>query len=426
MKQPAIVSAVILPPPLAASAIYGMSKSTSTSPKLDKVSINSILNAGAAAAAPADVPPSQAPLSLPAPLLSLPHAPPLALLPQRLPPITNSPGTTSSAAGAGAPVSAAPAVPPVVAPRLGAPLTATAAVPSMAMPPMYPQSQRQAPPFTAPLAPALPPQGAPLMAPGAALMASHGAAGGAPSAIGQMGAPGALPAHHMPQPPLVYYPMAAAPPQYPYPMAPGAPGAPGGDPHDYAAHEARRGRRYRRRYLEIVRLYLCLFPGCDKLYGSLNHLNTHIVTKKHGHRKLKADFQNKDERSGALAPVVSAADAAYSSGNYWYGARPGYVPEQAVLAAHAAAGQPAPPGYMFPGAYGQPAPAAHPFQRGAPIYYAPVGAPMVAPPAVANPGASGAPPVAPPPTLVPPPPHAPLATHLPAQPENARLAHATP
>lgn len=69
---------------------------------------------------------------------------------------------------------------------------------------------------------------------------------------------------------------------------------------DPTAHDAKRGRRFRRRYNQIVRKYPCSFPGCLKSYGSLNHLNTHIVTKKHGHRKSKADFQTnvaKDPKS---------------------------------------------------------------------------------------------------------------------------------
>lgn len=63
----------------------------------------------------------------------------------------------------------------------------------------------------------------------------------------------------------------------------------------------KKSRRFRRRYNQIVRKYPCSFPGCLKSYGSLNHLNTHIVTKKHGPRKSKLDFQNggqhKDDKS---------------------------------------------------------------------------------------------------------------------------------
>lgn len=66
------------------------------------------------------------------------------------------------------------------------------------------------------------------------------------------------------------------------------------------------GRRFRRRYNQIVRHYSCSYPGCSKSYGSLNHLNTHIVTKKHGQRKSKSDFQSEDNHE-------------YNSGNYWHG-----------------------------------------------------------------------------------------------------------
>ncbi|KAK6460475.1 hypothetical protein DFJ63DRAFT_315761 [Scheffersomyces coipomensis] len=98
-------------------------------------------------------------------------------------------------------------------------------------------------------------------------------------------------------------------------------------------HENKRGRRFRRRYNQIVRKYSCSFPGCVKSYGSLNHLNTHIVTKKHGHRKSKADFQHSHLLSEEISkghyidgnashlhqqgPQQSHSE--YTSGNYWYG-----------------------------------------------------------------------------------------------------------
>lgn len=56
-------------------------------------------------------------------------------------------------------------------------------------------------------------------------------------------------------------------------------------------------RRFRRRYYQIHRKYSCTFAGCNKSYGLLNHLNTHIVTKKHGMRKSKADFKHADKDS---------------------------------------------------------------------------------------------------------------------------------
>src|SRR6267154_4668210 len=41
-------------------------------------------------------------------------------------------------------------------------------------------------------------------------------------------------------------------------------------------------KRPRRRYDEIERLYHCSWTGCTKSYGTLNHLNAHIVMQRHG------------------------------------------------------------------------------------------------------------------------------------------------
>ncbi|KAH6667326.1 hypothetical protein B0J14DRAFT_435199, partial [Halenospora varia] len=49
-------------------------------------------------------------------------------------------------------------------------------------------------------------------------------------------------------------------------------------------------RRPRRRYEEIERLYKCVWMGCDKAYGTLNHLNTHIKGKSHGSKRKPEDF----------------------------------------------------------------------------------------------------------------------------------------
>jgi hypothetical protein len=45
-------------------------------------------------------------------------------------------------------------------------------------------------------------------------------------------------------------------------------------------------KRPRRRYDEIERLYGCGFNGCDKSYGTLNHLNAHVAMQKHGEKRL--------------------------------------------------------------------------------------------------------------------------------------------
>jgi hypothetical protein len=45
-------------------------------------------------------------------------------------------------------------------------------------------------------------------------------------------------------------------------------------------------KRPRRRYDEIERLYLCGWNGCEKAYGTLNHLNAHVAMQKHGDKRL--------------------------------------------------------------------------------------------------------------------------------------------
>jgi hypothetical protein len=44
-------------------------------------------------------------------------------------------------------------------------------------------------------------------------------------------------------------------------------------------------KRPRRRYDEIERLYHCSWTGCTKSYGTLNHLNAHIVMERHGSKR---------------------------------------------------------------------------------------------------------------------------------------------
>ena len=44
-------------------------------------------------------------------------------------------------------------------------------------------------------------------------------------------------------------------------------------------------KRPRRRYDEIERLYHCSWTDCTKSYGTLNHLNAHIVMQRHGNKR---------------------------------------------------------------------------------------------------------------------------------------------
>ena len=60
-------------------------------------------------------------------------------------------------------------------------------------------------------------------------------------------------------------------------------------------------KRPRRRYDEIERLYHCSWPDCSKSYGTLNHLNAHVVMQKHGARRLPSGEPRSIARS-ALYP----------------------------------------------------------------------------------------------------------------------------
>jgi hypothetical protein len=44
-------------------------------------------------------------------------------------------------------------------------------------------------------------------------------------------------------------------------------------------------KRPRRRAEEVNRNYACNHPGCDKAYGALNHLNTHVRNANHGQKR---------------------------------------------------------------------------------------------------------------------------------------------
>lgn len=49
--------------------------------------------------------------------------------------------------------------------------------------------------------------------------------------------------------------------------------------------DGERKKRPRRKHSEIDRMYHCGYEGCDKGYGTLNHLNIHVVLQKHGAKR---------------------------------------------------------------------------------------------------------------------------------------------
>ena len=48
---------------------------------------------------------------------------------------------------------------------------------------------------------------------------------------------------------------------------------------------AQQHKRPRRRYEEIERMYKCGWQGCEKAYGTLNHLNAHVTMQAHGSKR---------------------------------------------------------------------------------------------------------------------------------------------
>ncbi|CAK7268007.1 C2H2 finger domain transcription factor con7 [Sporothrix epigloea] len=54
---------------------------------------------------------------------------------------------------------------------------------------------------------------------------------------------------------------------------------------------AQQHKRPRRRYEEIERMYKCGWKGCEKGYGTLNHLNAHVTMQSHGSKRTPEEFK---------------------------------------------------------------------------------------------------------------------------------------
>ncbi|KAJ5485212.1 C2H2 finger domain transcription factor CON7 [Penicillium diatomitis] len=54
---------------------------------------------------------------------------------------------------------------------------------------------------------------------------------------------------------------------------------------------AQQHKRPRRRYEEIERMYKCGWNGCEKAYGTLNHLNAHVTMQSHGAKRTPEEFK---------------------------------------------------------------------------------------------------------------------------------------
>lgn len=87
------------------------------------------------------------------------------------------------------------------------------------------------------------------------------------------------------------------------PAAGGDSGPDGNDDDDDAPAEREisavtgRPKRPRRKFEEVERNYVCNFEECGKAYGTLNHLNAHVLSQNHGPKRMPAGTSNAASRS---------------------------------------------------------------------------------------------------------------------------------
>ncbi|KAJ5759213.1 hypothetical protein N7520_006369 [Penicillium odoratum] len=55
-------------------------------------------------------------------------------------------------------------------------------------------------------------------------------------------------------------------------------------------------KRPRRRHEEVDRIYKCDKSGCKKAYGTLNHLNAHLIAQSHGAKRRAEEFKGIHKR----------------------------------------------------------------------------------------------------------------------------------
>jgi len=99
---------------------------------------------------------------------------------------------------------------------------------------------------------------------------------------------------------------------------------------------AQQHKRPRRRYEEIERMYKCGWNGCEKAYGTLNHLNAHVTMQSHGQKRTPEEFkeirkewkarkkEEENQRKAEEERARAAAVPADGQGSGDNGPAPGY------------------------------------------------------------------------------------------------------
>lgn len=104
---------------------------------------------------------------------------------------------------------------------------------------------------------------------------------------------------------------------------------------------AQQHKRPRRRYEEIERMYKCGWNGCEKAYGTLNHLNAHVTMQSHGTKRTPEEFKEirkewkarkKEEENARKAEEdrARAAGMPVDGQNIAEGSHAGYAPPRPV------------------------------------------------------------------------------------------------
>ena len=83
---------------------------------------------------------------------------------------------------------------------------------------------------------------------------------------------------------------------------------------------AQQHKRPRRRYEEIERMYKCGWQGCEKAYGTLNHLNAHVTMQSHGQKRTPEGQFPKIQLF--VANALFGLACAYSSFGYFAATSP--------------------------------------------------------------------------------------------------------
>ena len=83
---------------------------------------------------------------------------------------------------------------------------------------------------------------------------------------------------------------------------------------------AQQHKRPRRRYEEIERMYKCGWNGCEKAYGTLNHLNAHVTMQSHGTKRTpEGEFLSISRRNTCTCRGLETWVKCVAKSYFWLG-----------------------------------------------------------------------------------------------------------